>query len=82
MAKGLHVLMYQRASEGIDLILTESWKKFYDPKVPEKQKVSYLRLAKDCHSEILNIVQNGPTVMGIVNMAYKAKRLGITPKFQ
>jgi hypothetical protein len=38
MAKGLHVLSYQRTIEGIGLTLSEAWNKFNDPKVPEKQK--------------------------------------------
>jgi len=38
MAKGTHVLMYQRAIEGVGLILETAWNKFNDPKVPEKQK--------------------------------------------
>ena len=42
MAKGTHVLMYQRAIEGISLTLAQAWKKFNDPQVPEKQKVHTL----------------------------------------
>jgi hypothetical protein len=41
MAKGTHILMYQRAIEGISLTLAQAWDKFNDPKVPEKQKVGY-----------------------------------------
>jgi hypothetical protein len=37
MAKGTHVLLYQRAIEGIGLTLENAWRKFNDPKVPEKQ---------------------------------------------
>lgn len=32
MAKGTHVLMYQRAIEGVGLILETAWNKFNDPK--------------------------------------------------
>ena len=46
LAKGTHVLMYQRAIEGISLTLAEAWNKFNDPNVPEKQKLGYLRLTK------------------------------------
>ena len=41
MAKGTHMLLYQRAIEGIGLTLENAWDKFNDPKLPEKQKVSY-----------------------------------------
>jgi hypothetical protein len=43
MAHGSHVLLYQRAIEGISLTLESAWKKFDDPKTPEKQKPAYLR---------------------------------------
>src|SRR6266487_1741297 len=49
MTKGTHVLMYQRAIEGISLTLSEAWDKFNDPQVPEKQKYNYLRLTKECN---------------------------------
>jgi len=55
MAKGTHVLMYQRAIEGIGLVLSESWRKFNDPQVLEKQKVSYLRLVKECNVEMMQL---------------------------
>ena len=38
MAKGYHVLMYQRAIEGIALTLTEAWNKYNDPAVTRKAK--------------------------------------------
>jgi len=38
MARGTHVLMYQRAIEGISLTLTEAWNKYNDPKVPESKR--------------------------------------------
>ena len=53
MAKGTHVLMYQRAIEGISLTLETAWRKFNGPKVPEKQKVSYLRLTMEAHESIV-----------------------------
>jgi hypothetical protein len=54
MAKGLHILAYQRAIKGIGLTLTEAWAKFNDPRVPEKQKVSYLRLTRECNESIIS----------------------------
>jgi len=45
--------MYQRAIEGISLTLKTSWDKFNDHKVPEKQKVGYLRLTKECNEKCL-----------------------------
>ncbi|MDQ6863303.1 MAG: hypothetical protein M3044_05725 [Thermoproteota archaeon] len=65
MAKGTHVLMYQKAIEGIGLTLTEAWSKYNDPKIPEKQRLGYLRLTKEYNSELYNLTANGPTVMSI-----------------
>jgi len=39
MAKGLHVLSYQRALEGIGLTLSEAWNKFHDPNVAKKHLI-------------------------------------------
>jgi len=77
MAKGTHVLMYQRAIEGIALALTEAWNKFNDPSVPEKQKLGYLRLTKECNEKMFEFTANGPTEMAVLDIMRRADRLGI-----
>jgi hypothetical protein len=77
MAKGTHVLMYQRAIEGIALALSEAWNKFNDPQVPEKQKLGYLRLTKECNESMFNFTANGVSVLALKNIIERANRLGI-----
>jgi hypothetical protein len=77
MAKGTHVLMYQRAIEGIALALTEAWNKYNDPKVPEKQKLGYLRLTKECNESLFGLTANGVSVLALKNIIERANKLGI-----
>jgi hypothetical protein len=53
LAKGTHVLMYQKTIEGVGLALSEAWNKYNDPAVPEKQKLGYLRLTTECNEKRL-----------------------------
>jgi hypothetical protein len=81
VAKGNHVLMFKKCIEILDKVMMEAWTNFNDPKVTEKQKVSYLRLIRDCPTEYFNMIENGPTTMAIQNMTDKVKRLGITKTY-
>jgi hypothetical protein len=77
MAKGTHVLMYQRAIEGIALALSEAWNKFKDPKVPEKQKLGYLRLTKECNEKMFEFTADGPTEMAVLDLMRRFERMGL-----
>ena len=75
MAKGTHVLMYQRAIEGIGLILSECWK-VYNANADNKDMAA-LKLAKECNSEMMNFTMNGSTVLSINRITDRANRLGL-----
>jgi hypothetical protein len=77
MAKGTHVLMYQRAIEGIALALSEAWSKFNDPSVPEKQKLGYLRLTTECNEKLFEFTANGPTEMAVLDLMRRFERMGL-----
>ena len=77
MTKGTHVLMYQRAIEGIALALSEAWNKFNDPQVPEKQKLGYLRLTKECNEKMFEFTANGPTEMAVLDLMRRFERMGL-----
>jgi hypothetical protein len=54
-----------------------AWSKFNDPKVPEKQKLGYLRLTKECNLSMIDLTANGATVLALQDIANRAERLGI-----
>ncbi|MGB7954522.1 MAG: hypothetical protein WCF23_11120 [Candidatus Nitrosopolaris sp.] len=44
-------LVYQTI-ESVQSIMVECWKKYNDPELEERDKISYLRPAKDCNKAI------------------------------
>jgi hypothetical protein len=44
-----HLKLIYQTIEGVQAILVRCWKKYNDPEQEERDKGSYLRLAKDCN---------------------------------
>jgi hypothetical protein len=44
---------------------------------PEKQKLGYLRLTKECHESMIDLTANGVSVLALKNIIERANRLGI-----
>jgi len=47
------------------------------PQVPEKKKVSYLRLTNECNSLMSQLTTNGPCVLAMQDLTKRAERAGI-----
>jgi hypothetical protein len=77
MAKGTHVLMFQRALEGLSLALSEVWYRLEDKNLNEKYRVAYLRLVKEINESMIGLATNGgPIEMAVLDMTRRAERLG------
>jgi hypothetical protein len=68
---------YQRTIEGIGLTLPTAWNKFNDAQVPEKKKMSYLRLTNECNSLMSQLTTNSPCVLAMQDLTKRAERAGI-----
>ena len=65
LAKETLPFMYQTSIEGIRSILKECWNIYQsdDNKINWFQRLSALKLAKECNEAIFNLVDEGPSVM-------------------
>ena len=65
LAKETLPFMYQTSIEGIRSILKECWNIYQsdDSKINWFQRLSALKLAKECNESIFNLVDEGPSVM-------------------
>jgi len=79
LAKGTHILQYQRAVESAGLILTKCWEVFNskDPQINYFHKMAALKLALLANESMANFVMNGSTVLGINRIVEKANRLNL-----
>ena len=65
LARSTLPFMYQTSIEGIRSILKECWSVYQsdDIKIDWFQRLTALKLAKQCHESIFHLVDEGPSVM-------------------
>jgi IS30 family transposase len=65
LARSTLPFMYQTSIEGIRGILKECWNIYQssDEKINWFQRLNALKLAKECHESIFNLLDQGPSVM-------------------
>jgi hypothetical protein len=64
--------IYQKGLEGMYNILNECWGRYRF-----EGNGFYLKLALDCHKEILSAAANGPSVLAVKKITERANSLGI-----
>ena len=75
LARSTLPFMYQTSIEGIRSILKECWDIYQsdDEKINYFQRLSVLKLAKECHESIFNLMDAGPSIMCLRQMQERLK---------
>ena len=70
LAKSTLPFMYQTSIEGIRSVMKECWN-IYESTDNNFQKLSALKLAKECHEAVFKLVDEGPSVMYLKQLQEK-----------
>jgi len=67
LARSTLPFMYQTSIEGVRNILKECWNIYQsnDDKISWLQRLQALKLAKECHESIFNLLDVGPSLMAV-----------------
>ena len=67
LARSTLPFMYQTSIEGIRSILKECWNIYQsnDEKISWFQRLTALKLAKECNESIFNLMDAGPSIMAV-----------------
>jgi hypothetical protein len=65
--------MYQSVIEGINSILRECWRLYSEPTAADK--LSALKLAKECHESIFHLTHDGPYIHSIHVLSERLEKL-------
>ena len=67
LARSTLPFMYQTSIEGVRNILKECWNIYQsdDEKVNGFQRLQALKLAKECHESVFNLLDAGPSIMAV-----------------
>ena len=81
MAKKTLPFMYQKSIECINEVLKECGH-IYDQKdtVPPLDRLSALRLVKDCNDALFELTANGPSVLPVNKIKEKADAIGLVDR--
>jgi IS30 family transposase len=67
LARSILPFMYQTSIEGVRNILKECWNIYQsdDEKINWLQRLQALKLAKECHESVFNLLDAGPSIMAV-----------------
>jgi IS30 family transposase len=77
LARSTLPFMYQTSIEGIRVILKECWNIYQsnDEKINWFQRLTALKLAKECNESIFNLMDAGPSIMAVKQLQERLTKI-------
>ena len=74
LAKSTLPFMYQTSIEGIRSVMKECWY-IYESTDNNFQRLAALKLAKECHEAVFNLLDAGPSIMALKQMQERLSQI-------